>query len=413
MRDPRTSVAPRHPRLSRRCLVAWPGYQSGLTISSFDRRVVGAIAKPLAHAVREQSLIAAALDAGMGVVLPAQGWRNQLPLDHPKRTGRFAHLKVSRPRLQLDPDGGRLRAGFAERYAADDLAGQLEAGATIATTPGHVLESEAGDGRQNELLLARLAAEEFVARRAFSPAPGRKGQRELYATIIVQGHHAGSYEIIDRLISAYEELEGVSGYWIVAVNTHKSGKQLAGYARLALQLEQLTERPTVTSCVGDAHFALLSSGVAATCAGLHGMSFRNPPEDLPGGGDEDEPTGLGVHTYHPAVLGNAGPLGAEGDRIRAALFKNRPCPCGHHPADQPPKGKRQITAHNSWAIQSDAREFALPAVGVAEAGLEARAERARKNRRLLGMSPLHPGFKAVRLEASRLREQDTLADADN
>lgn len=382
-------------------------------MSSFDRRVVGAIAKPLAHAVREQPLIAAALDAGMGVVLPAQGWRNQLPLNHLKRNGGFATSKVSRPRLQLDPDGGRLRAGFAERYAADDLAGQLEAGATIATTPGHVLEFEGGDGRQNELLLARLAAEEFVARRASSPAPGRKGQRELYATIIVQGRHAGSSEIIDWLISAYADLEVVSGFWIVAVNTHKSGAQLAGYARLALQLEKFTERPTVTSCVGDAHFALLASGVAATCAGLHGMSFRYPPDELPSGGDEDEPTGFGVHTYHPAVLGNAGPLGAEGDRIRGALFKNRPCPCGHHPADQPPKGKTQIIAHNSWAIQADAHEFALPAVGVAEAGLGARAELARGNRRLLGMSPLHAGFKAVRLEASRLREQDTFADADN
>lgn len=347
----------------------------------------------------------------MGVVLPAQGWRNQLPHEHPKRTGSFANLKVSRPRLQLDLDGGRLRAGFAERYAADDLAGQLEAGATIATTPGHVLQFEGDDGRHNELLLARLAAEEFVARRAFSPAPGRRGQRELYATIIVQGHHAGSGEIIDWLISAYADLEGVSGYWLVAVNSHKSGKQLAGYARLALQLEKLTERSTVTSCVGDGHFALLASGVAATCAGLHGMSFRHPPEELPGG-DEDEPTGLGVHTYHPAVLGNAGPLGADGDRIRVALFKNRPCACGHHPADQPPRGKQQIIAHNSSAIQSDAREFALPAVGVAEAGLEARAEWARKNRRLLGMSPLHPGFKTVPLEASRLRQQDSLADAD-
>ncbi|MGH2921132.1 MAG: hypothetical protein ACRDKU_03600 [Gaiellaceae bacterium] len=363
--------------------------------------------------MREQSLIAAALDAGMGVVLPAQGWRNQLPLDHPKRTGGFASLKVSRPRLQLDPDGGRLRAGFAERYAGDDLADQLEAGATIATTPGHVLESEGHDERQNELLLARLAAEEFVARRAFSPAPGRKGQRELYATIIVQGHHAASREIIDWLVLAYADLERVSGYWIVAVNTHRSGKQLAGYARLALQLEKLTVRSTVTSCVGDAHFALLASGVAATCAGLHGMSFRHPPDELPVGGDEDEPTGLGVHTYHPAVLGNAGPLGAEGDRMRVALFKNRPCPCGHHPADQPPRGKGQIIAHNSWAIQADAREFALPAMVAAEAALAARTERAKGNRRLLGMSPLHPGFKAVRLEAARLRQQDTLVDADN
>jgi hypothetical protein len=320
-------------------------------------------------------------------------------------------LKVSRPRLQLDPDAGRLRAGFAEQYAVDDFEGQLEAGATIATTAGHVLEVEGREGRQNELLLARLASAEFVARRAFSPSPGRSGRRDLYATIIVQGHHAASVEIIDALISDYAELEDIGGYWIVAVNTHKSGRQLAGYARLALQLEHVTDRPSVTSCVGDAHFALLASGVAATCAGLHGMSFRYPPQELPRGADDDESTGIGVHTYHPAVLGNAGPLGADGDRIRAALFKNAPCPCGQHPSPQPPKGRMQTIAHNSRVIQTDARTFALPAVGVAEARLIARADRARAIRRLIGMSPLHAGFRTVPIEASNLRGQDGLADA--
>jgi hypothetical protein len=89
-------VAPRHPELGRRSLITWPGYRSGLPVSALDRRVIGAIAKPLAHATLDPGFVAAALRAGLGVVLPAQAWRNQLPLDHPKRCGTFAKLRLHR-----------------------------------------------------------------------------------------------------------------------------------------------------------------------------------------------------------------------------------------------------------------------------------------------------------------------------
>jgi hypothetical protein len=403
-----TRAAPRHPEFGRRTLIAWPGYRSGLHPSAFDRRVVGAIAKPLAQAALDAGFVRAALDAGFGVVLPPQAWRNQLPFDHPKRTGAFAQLRVHRPGLQLAPDDLPLQADFAERYAADHLAGELEGGATIATTPGHVLEDECGQGRRSELLLARLTASEFAARRAWSPAPAQNGTRALYATIVLQGRHAAVPAVVEWLVKAYAALEGFSGYWIVAVNTSQSGRQLGGYARLALLLQQLTQRPVVVSCVGDSHLALLASGVAATCAGLHGMSFRYPPVELPETGEgEEEEAGVGVHTYHRAVLGNAGPLGPAGDALRRSLFLNRPCPCGHHPAAHPPLGKKQTVAHNVWSIAADARGFALPAVAAAEAELAGRIEQARRQRALLKMARLRGGFAAVPREAARLRDQDT------
>ncbi len=397
-------AAPQHPEIGRRSLIAWPGYRSGLVLASFDRRVVGAIAKPLAHAVLDQSLVSEALKAGMGVVLPAQAWRNQLPVDHPKRGGAFARLKVHRPGVQLVADGDPLRAAFAERYAADHLAAEIEGGATILTTPGHVLETEGRAGRKNDLLLARLAATEFADRRAWAAAAGEIGRRELYATIIVQGRHAAVPGVIDWLVAAYAELDGVTGYWIIAANTSQSGRQLAGYARLALRLQRLTGRPAAVSCVGDGHLAMLASGVAATCAGLHGMSFRHPPAELPE--RDDEETGLGVHTYHPAVLGNAGPLGATGEAIRRALFLNRPCPCGHHPEAEPPVGTKQIVAHNCWAVGTDAREFALPDVAAAEIRLATRAGQAARERAILKMSKLRTGFDTIPREATRLRDAD-------
>lgn len=406
MSDSGPTWAPRHPDLSRRSLVAWPGYRSGLSIDQLNRAVVGAIAKPLSHAVQDPGLVTAALAQGMGVVLPAQAWRNQLPLDHAKRVGAFSALGLHRPGVCVAPDQAPFKAAFAEAYAADHLAAELSAGATIATTPGHVLSDECAVGRQNDLQLARLAAQEFVARRASAPAPGQPAtaRRELYATIILQGGHAKVPEITEELVRQYSSLEHISGYWIIAANCNTSGTQLAGYARLALGLEGATDRPAVVSCVGDAHLALLASGVAATCAGMHGMSFTYPPTILPVGDDNED--GLGVFVYHRAVLGFVGKLGREGGPAREAIFRNLPCPCGHHPANRPPTGRRAIVAHNIWAVSADAWEFARPDVPAAEKHLAQRAQEARKQRAFLRLSDLKPGFSAVPRAADALRARE-------
>jgi hypothetical protein len=411
MSDNVTRAAPRHPDVETRSLVAWLGYHSGLTARSLDRRVVGAIAKPLAHAILDSGVVADALRAGFGVVLPSQTWRNQLPIDHPKRTGSFSRLGIHRPNQVVRPDAERMSAVFAETYAVDDVAAQLAAGATLMLSSGHVLEEECRDARLQELLLARLGAEEFAARRGRRPLSDQFGSRQFFATIVLQGHHAANPAIIDWLVKAYAGLEGVDGYWIVAANTNRSGRQLCGYARLGLSLQEFTGRPSSLFGVSDEHLAMLASGVAATCAGLHGMSFRFPPDPLPESEDAEEDVGIGIYTYHPAVLGIAGRLGQEGDALRRTLFFNRPCQCGCHEPKVPPLGKAQIVGHNSWSVSRDARRFAAPAVEVAEVVLAASAERARRQRGQLGMSALRPGFRAIPLEAQKLRQRPD-ADAD-
>lgn len=391
-------------------------------MSQLDRRVVGAIAKPLSHTVHDSDPVTKALDAGMGVLLPGQAWRNQLPLDHPKRSGSFELLGHNRRGLVLDPDAGALRADFAEVYSADHLEAELGARATIATTPGHVLEHEGAIGRANEILLARLSAEEFAARRASAPAPSRPATetRELYATIVLQGDHATVPGVVDALLAGYMDLNGVSGYLIMAANCRQTGAQLAAYASLALSLQDLTGRPVLTFGLGDAHLALLASGVAATCAGVHGMSFTYPPavfEDLEDQDeaeedDEDEDPGLGVYTYHRAVLGNVGRLGPKGEPARLAIFKNHPCDCGHHVRDRPPQKKGEIVRHNAHAIGADARAFVVGDILEAERKLLARAQNAERTRAFLKLSRLKRGFFFVAREAARLRSDEGAAEGE-
>lgn len=410
----------RHPETSRRSLIAWPGYQSGVKVEELDRRIVGTIARPLAHTVHDSAPVTQALELGMGVMVPGQAWRNQLPLDHAKRTGAFKTLDLHRPGLVLEPDAGSFGADFAERLAADHLEAELGARATIATTPAHVLEREGSIGRANDLLLARLSAEEFAARRAAAPGPMRPASetRELYAALVVEASHAVMPGVLDNLLGAYAELEGVSGYLIIAANCKGSGVQVAALASLALRLQELTGRPAVTYGLGDAHLALLASGVAATCAGVHGMSFEYPPaefdelEEESDDEDEDDDQGLGIHTYHSAILGNVGRLGAEGEPARLAIFENRPCPCGHHIANRPPSKKGEIVRHNAYAVSADARVFASDAVPAAERKLLARAQNAERMRSFLKLSKLKRGFLYVAPMARRLRGEEDIAATD-
>jgi hypothetical protein len=266
-----------------------------------------------------------------------------------------------------------------------------------------------------------LSAEEFAARGASAPAPSRPATetRDLYATIVLQGKHAIQPGVIDDLLGRYAYLEGFNGYLVMAANCSQSGAQTAAYASLALRLQELSGRPTLTFGLGDAHLAFLASGVAATCAGTHGMSFAFPPaefddleDDSEDEDDDDEETGLGIYTYHRAILGNVGRLGAEGEPARLAIFKNRPCDCGHHKRDKPPEKKGEIVRHNAYAVAADAREFTNGAVLSTEKKLLVRAQNAVRMRAFLKLSNLKRGFFFVSAEAARLREDQTAAEGE-
>jgi len=388
-----------------------------------NREIVGAIAKPLAHAAHEQTLIAQALDCDMGLLLPPQSWRNQLPIDHPKRGGAFSDLPISRPVVEFSPEGEH-GSGFLEAYAADHLQSEIRGRATLLTTPCHVLEQECGAGRRCDLQLAAHTVDEFQASRAWA-GPDETVSRELYASLIVQGHHARDPHVIDSLVAAYAELD-VMGYLIIAANYRKSAVQATGYAALGLRLQALTGRPAVIACVGFSQLAFLASGIAATWSGLHGMSFSYPPELVRGdavsevaaaaGGaavatDEGEAgqddDGFGVFVYHRDLLGYAGQLGAEGEAVRLAAFQNRPCSCGFHSPMRPPAAQGEIINHNAWAVSSDVEEFVTADVLETEQRLVARIERATRLRGLIGATGLSTDFLGVVREARRLRGVDS------
>ncbi|RKQ86799.1 hypothetical protein C8N24_4814 [Solirubrobacter pauli] len=401
MSQDRDSYAPRHPSLERRSLVLWTGYRGGVDLEALDRSVSNALALPLKHAANEAGVVERAHALGMGVVLPGQAWLNQLP--PADRGGAFARLPYAL-RTPLDPDAARLSDTSIDAYAEAFLEAQLLGRATLVTTPAHVLGTEAAAGRAQELAFAHATAAAWEQRQGWRPPPDRPDgpPRTLFATLAVRGRHVGA--AAEALVDAYADLP-VEGYWVVIVNGGASARQLEGITRLALGLQERTGRPVAVNGATGAHVALLASGVAATCAGLHGMRPAFPPVPI----ERADDTGVGIAIYHPAILGTL-PLGPAYAAIRTRLFALQPCGCGHHAAGAPPTGRRAIVAHNTACLTDEARDATFMAPAIDEQRLAARVERANRLRRPLGLSDLPVGWTAVARAARAFRAGEDLAD---
>lgn len=393
-------LAPRHPSLDRRSFVLWTGYRGGIDLGGLSRSVTNAVAVPLRHVAGEQAVIEQARALGMGVVLPGQAWLNQL--EPAERGAGFSALPYAQP----GPVSPEWLSSSAQRdYAEAFIEAQLLGCASLVTTPAHVLDEELGHARGQELSLAYAAVEAWEARQGWHAPPDRPQDpwRELHATIAVRGAHVG--EAATGLVERYSELP-VEGYWIVVVNGGSSARQLGGLARLALGLQRETGRPVTVSGVAGLHVALLASGVAATCAGLHGMRPTFPPVRLE---EHDDAGGADIHVYHPAILGPI-PLGAGYDGVRNRLFALQPCTCGHHVPHRPPAGRRDVIAHNTSCLESEALDATFMTPAIDEQRLLSRVARADRLRRSLGMSDLPHGWHAVAPAARALRAGEDLAE---
>jgi hypothetical protein len=204
--------APRHPRLDRRSVVPWADDGAAIDPAALAPDVTGALALPLRRAAVQATGIAQARAAGAGVVLAGQAWLNQLP--PAQRPRDFAALPHAFPRA-LDLDSERLSPDALADYAERHLDAQLAAGATLATTPAHLLADAGGSGREQELALARATVVAWRERQGWRPPPQRADEppRELHAALAVRPPAAADAE---SLLAAYAELE-VDGYWLTLV----------------------------------------------------------------------------------------------------------------------------------------------------------------------------------------------------
>lgn len=419
-------------------MVPWTDDGAAIDPTAYAPDMTGAIALPLRRASARAAGIAQARAAGAGVVLAGQAWLNQLPPEQRPRD--FGALSHALPRA-LDLDRERLSPTLLADYAERHLDAQLAAGATLATTPAHMLADAGGPGREQELALARATVAAWHERQGWRPPPQHAGDppRELHAALTVRAAAAPDAE---ALLSAYAELD-VDGYWLTLVAEAPAGGSaggvsrawacgaadgaasnqstdgvssawpdgatettaadedwaaaVAGVAGLALRLQEMTGRPVTVAGAGDVHAALLAGGVAATCVSPAGPAIAYPPRPF----DGDGVTGIATPVYHPAVLGHV-PSGAAGDDARTALFATEPCRCGFHVAFESPRGRRETLGHNRWCLAAEARDATRLVPALDEIRLGGRLSRAATVRRRLGLPPVPPAWSAA-IETARTR----------
>jgi hypothetical protein len=377
-------------------MVLFVGNSGGVDLGILDRRVTNTIAKPLVFAKSSEDFIAEAHDSGLGVVLPGEAWRNQLPIGHPKRAGAFKDMQYAL-KDQLDISAAPLSPDFVAEFSGHYLEEQLTARATLTTTPGHVHDIEGGVGRENDLALAEAMSKDFLSRRAHHPVGEGGLSRTLFASIFVHGRLL--IDAVPSLIDAYASIR-VGGYWVVVVNCSGTRQELAAVSDLVVGLEARTGRPSVVSGAGPAQLTLPPYGAAATCTGVNGVGFSYPPPDwaevkrkrAQTKGNKKDP-GIAVPQWHREALANL-PLGPKWAERRAELFRRWPCDCGAHERDQPP-APSEVRTHNLICGQRDAAGIFLPAADAGRAELARRINEASAVRAAAGMTRLGASWRGA------------------
>jgi hypothetical protein len=378
--------APAAPSMAGRSLVLWIGDHHGAVLDQPGRDVVGTVALPLANVTRNISTLhRARRRLGLGVGADTEAYRNQCRADHHLRGDAFRRLGydvrdlLGQPQLDIDRP---MTDGQIEAYAAAHLNAQVHIDPTIFQTPGHVCTS--ATALKNDIALAE-ATLELVARRALrEPKEGdpHGRRRSVFGALCVRSAELTPARIA-TLVDRYVRLN-VDGYWVWAVDFKPSGLRAELMLRLVLALQENSGRPACPGGLGHLWQAALSRGAAAAVTGPGRAALAFDPDSRPAASDDDFQDGRRLHTYHGAVLGFFA-LDAHGDATRARVFAANPCPCGHHDANLPPHGRKQVTAHNQWWRLGEARVACVGRAWEASSRLRQRLPTVREQRLAAGM----------------------------
>lgn len=241
----------------------------------------------------------------------------------------------------------RISEAAARRHATRAIDAQTRGvDPTIFTTPAHWLDGrQAGVGRRNDLDLAEACADIFTQRALAEPVDDDPHQmrRRVYAALMVDAGQLQHGEL-GWIIDAYSRLSGVDGYLLWAVRFNRGLEQARRLQQLTGGLQERSGRPVVGGGFWHFHTAVLARGLAATCVGPGRLKYPalpppDPPEASPDD-EEDEPKGRAVCVYHGAILGSFG-LREQDDVRRRRAFMRHACPCGAHPANEPPTSHAQ------------------------------------------------------------------------
>jgi hypothetical protein len=385
-----------HPSVGRRSAIWWAGDRGGPWLPELDREVVGTIALSQSLVARNAGFVSAVRrQHGFGLMLEGDAWKAQLDPGHALRVPSFEALRWVEAGARHRPEtwSRALSEDFVEAYV-----GEQARHATLLMTPGHYEAEPTGPVHRRDVELAELAADHVRAKALREPVDGdeRRIARELYASILLR---MGRVDDAERrwLVDAYKSID-VDGHIVWAVDFSGSEVQVERLLALVDALSEATGKPVAVAGVGHFWQLMLSRGAAAAVHGRR-TALHWPPDALepkaaaPAKDDEDE-DGWGIAVYHGAILGCVR-IGKDGDAVRNRLFMLRNCECGAHDPSTPPRGHKEILAHNLWWAMRGARTVCLQDVGRATFLLALHAAGAKTSRERLGLAELKTGWRVL------------------
>jgi hypothetical protein len=397
VRAPLSNDGP-HPQRGRPSFVPWLGYEDQFLLEQLAEAGLPMTAKSrLQDLTNGQIALRVRRDHGMGLALAPETWRNQLPLGAHHRPANFEQLPYAL-RKPFDPNRDVFEPEVLKAYSESTIDSQLDCGATLIATAGHVVDEEQRLGRTTELRIAEAASSYFSEQRLQEPAPDDEHQvpRVLYATIIVSARQL-TPKGIWGLIRDYGGLD-VHGYWVVVNDLRPTAPQNSRVAQLCFGLEAATDRPVLLSGAHQLHITYLASGLAATSIGPgEKQTFVYPPPRPPVKNDKgDRPRRLPILHEESLYSFAYRREGEWADKI-AEAFETYDCSCGHHDADRPPADNTETKRHTTALNLSDVT--ALRAAPDAKQWTAARLAGANAARAWLRLRPLDTGWGAVQLAA--------------
>lgn len=300
-----------------------------------DQRGHGTAVIPLYYANSISQLSLSARPEQKGLVLDPTTHLRELPSDD--RAEAFRNLPYGGDRDPFDAETAELGDDAILELALTPPALEREGGASLVLTTYHLAGGVGTRGRDLELLLARLAVQDFRDQRHDEPPVLSPHQfsREIYATIAVPLEVLRDFGEARRLAEAYLDIPA-DGYWVKILGFDERAR-LADIAAAGHFFRCLREgrRPIVTCGAGQLYLGCLCDGLSASIGIAEGERFRYPERwrvDANG-----ESFGRRRPVYHPRLLRSI----MTGNRRLAAAFAAHPCDCGHHARHEPPIGRNR------------------------------------------------------------------------
>jgi hypothetical protein len=317
-----------HPQATSAVLIPRLGVGQARLVPLFFERGFRTVALPLYYGQMLSQLTLGARTEASGLVLDPMTHIRQQPRE--ERAKSFRALPYGDETEAFDPDRDELNDASIENLALEPPELQRLAGATLILTTYAVAGGIGTRGRDLELLLARLAVEDFQSQRFDEPPDGApySFRRQVYATIAAPVDLLRSPTAARKLAEAYLDISA-DGFWVKLLGfderAHLESIEAAG--RFFSYLRE-GQRPLVACCPGQLFLGFLVDDISASIGIAGHERFSFPRSWRPG----SEGKGRSRPIYSGRLMRSL----MSHDRRLTKVFERAPCRCRSHDPHIPP-----------------------------------------------------------------------------